>query len=602
MRTDDPSSTCRRTAGVIAIALAFLTIHCAGRALALAYVESSQGLIPPTMDGGRTEIEFSDVNADGRVDILSIGDHGSPYVNTDEHGIMVWFGDGFGAWSVYQNGNFGYGGIGLGDVNGDGLIDAAYGMHHNYGSGDFGNQVLEVALGDGTGRNWIPWDDGLASEGESWGMFGTDLADIDNDGDLDVGSVSFGCCDGLHVDRNNGNGTWTHTWGQLGGNSGMIFLFGDVNADGLMDLVVSHDAGTVFLGDGRGGFVNADGNLPPGGPAYRSGPSLGDIDNDGDLDIAYRASDASLQVWLWNGLGSWINASAGLPTSGIAATQLCDMNGDGWLDVIGLGNGILRVWLGNGGTGWTLAATINLPSPGTFEALRVGGDVDHNGRPDIAVVDDEGSYPSDHNRFHVFRESSIAESLAVRFASPRGGERFAGGSTRFVDWITAVPGSLGGIVSIDLSTTGPNGPWVPIATGLADGGRFQWRIPVVPATDSARLRIRVSAGGHAAEAITPRSFSILPPTGAGVDEGHDRSGAWAGLTIPNPSSDAVRIVWAGDAGSEPIRIIDAGGRVLRILPSGASSWDGRDGSGATLATGVYYLKRGPFAIPLIRIR
>lgn len=74
------------------------------------------------------------------------------------------------------------------------FLDVAYGMHHKWGTGDLGDQLIEVSLGDGTGMNWIPWDDGLATNGEDWGMFGADFADVDNDGDLDIGSVSFGCC------------------------------------------------------------------------------------------------------------------------------------------------------------------------------------------------------------------------------------------------------------------------------------------------------------------------------------------------------------------------------------------------------------------------
>ncbi|MCK4818649.1 VCBS repeat-containing protein, partial [bacterium] len=163
------------------------------------FIESSSGLNNPDWDTGNTEIEFADLNQDGYVDIISIGDHGSPNINTNEHGVMVWFGDGAGTWSVEMNGNFGYGGIAVGDVNRDGLWDVGYGMHHDYSSTDFGDQLIETALGDGTGVNWTPWDDGLATNGEDYGMFATDFADINNDGYLDIGSLSFGSGNGFHI-------------------------------------------------------------------------------------------------------------------------------------------------------------------------------------------------------------------------------------------------------------------------------------------------------------------------------------------------------------------------------------------------------------------
>ncbi len=567
-------------------------------ALALDYVESSQGLIPPSMEGGDTEIEFCDVNEDGRLDLVSIGDHGSPYVNTDQHGIMVWFGDGAGNWAVHMNGNFGYGGIALGDLNGDGRIDAAYGMHHNYSGTDLGDQILEAALGDGTGQNWTPWDDGLATSGEDWGMFGTDLADFDNDGDLDIVSNSFGCCAGVHAYRNNGDGTWTQSFGFLGGNSGQVICSGDINADGFQDFAVSQQNGTVYLGDGTGGFALADANLP-GGSGVRNGVSLGDIDNDGDLDIAFRPSDASLQVWKWDPSGVWSDASAGLPTSGIAATQLADMDGDGWRDVIGLGNGILRVWLGDGGSAWTLAATITLPAPGSFQALRVGGDVDHNGLPDIAVVTEQGSWPSYANRFRVFRESTAAAELAARFVSPAGGERMAGGSARFIDWMAAIPAGETATVDLDLSVSGPEGPWTPIAQAIPCSDRYQWIVPVVPSTDQAHLRLRVASESGSAETITPRPFSILPPSSAAIEG--EIAGTARLFAAPNPSAGLVRLEGFRDA-ARRIEIVDVAGRVMRILGHGERTWDGRDDGGRRVPAGVYFARSAGGRTPLIRIR
>ncbi len=58
-------------------------------AFSLDYIESSSDLETPEMEGGRTELEMVDINNDGNIDILSIGDHGSPYINTSEHGVMV---------------------------------------------------------------------------------------------------------------------------------------------------------------------------------------------------------------------------------------------------------------------------------------------------------------------------------------------------------------------------------------------------------------------------------------------------------------------------------------------------------------------------------
>jgi hypothetical protein len=251
----------------------------------LTYIETSIGLVPPSLEGGHTEVEIGDVNADGNPDLVSIGDHGSPYINTDEHGIMVWFGDGAGNWDVYQTGDFGYGGIALGDVNNDGLMDAGYGMHHNYSGVDFGDQILEVALGDGTGLNWTAWDDGLATNGEDWGMFGTDFADVDNDGDLDIGSISFGCCAGVHVYLNQGDGSWKQSFGILGGNSDMEFSFGDINGDGNADMAVSHSDGTIYLGNVAGNYSLEQGNLPA--PERISSEALGDINHDGRDELGF---------------------------------------------------------------------------------------------------------------------------------------------------------------------------------------------------------------------------------------------------------------------------------------------------------------------------
>ena len=255
----------------------------------LTYSPITNGLNTVMFEGGNSEIEVGDIDNDGDLDIVSIGDHGSPFINATETGIMVWKNNGTGTnWSHTQSGNFGYGGCALGDVNNDGKMDVAYSMHHNQANTDFGDQLMEVALGNGTGNSWTPYDDGLATNGESWGMFGTDLADVNSDGLLDIGANSFGCCAGIHVYKNNGSGTWTQTWGVTGGNGRNQFMFGDFDNDGNADIATANEWGLIWKNNGMGQFSPMLNGFIPADTVQNYGYvnlAVGDVNNDGAKDI-----------------------------------------------------------------------------------------------------------------------------------------------------------------------------------------------------------------------------------------------------------------------------------------------------------------------------
>jgi hypothetical protein len=518
----------------------FAQTHSSVTAQTLTYTESSIGLAVPAWEGGRTELEFADMNQDGNIDIITIGDHGNPGIQSGEQGLMVYFGDGQGNWNVQMTGDFGYGGIAAGDVNNDGLMDVGYAMHHNYSSTDFGDQLIEVALGDGTGTNWTPWDDGLATNGEDWGMFSTDFADIDNDGDLDLGSVSFGCCSGIHVYRNNMNGTWTQSFGFLDGNSDMIFQFGDINNDGIMDFIAGHESGTAYFGDGTGAFNLNDIGLPPAGSLGRYGPSLGDVDNDGGMDLAFASSNGGVHVYIYmDDIQEWIDWSGNLPATGpFEHTQLADMDMDGFIDLAAYGAGTFQVFLGYGSGNWTADATFTTGDPGSSQAFRVGGDVDHNGLPDIVILEEEGDWISYQNYLRCYRENSIPYSLSMQPVFPHGNEMLRPGSARFIDWIGAVPlDEPTSQVMLEYSTTGPEGPWTFIASELPDNGRLQWIVPQEN-SNNCFIRYTVSAGIMVQSGITPFAFTINDGT-IGVEE--VKPADFDLKVYPNPASSQLAV-------------------------------------------------------------
>ncbi|MEO0190735.1 MAG: T9SS type A sorting domain-containing protein, partial [candidate division WOR-3 bacterium] len=428
-----------------------------------------------------------------------------------------------------------------------------------------------------------------------WGMFCTDFADIDNDGDLDLGGNSFGADDGIHIFINHLDGTWHQSFGFIGGNSTMDFMFGDVNNDGYADFCAGHQYGSIYLGNGSGGFSNADGNLPPGGSSGRRGPSLGDVDNDGDLDFAFCNSSGGVEVWTWQGNNNWISYSTGLPTTGLYdLTQLFDMNLDGFVDLCAFGDSTVTIWR-NTGTGWTQDTTFKTPSPGTPQAFRVGADADHNGYPDILVVGDEGDSWNSRNRPRFYKESSIPQNLFIYPVFPRGGQKFYRGSVQFIKWTCGVP-SGSATIKLELSTSGPNGPWTLIATNVKNNCRYQWRIPSnTQGSDNCYIRFTAMTANDTAIALNPLPFTILPIVG--IERICLENAKSMDLNVtPNPANGSVIIRVNTEKGKSVVRIYDTDGKIVRELfkINGTGEfniyWDCRDRMQRLVPSGIYFIK------------
>lgn len=551
----------------------------------LTYSVVTSGLNSISFDGGGTELECGDVDGDGDIDIVSVGTHGAPNVNATEAGVMVWKNNGTGTnWSAGKSGNFGYGGCALGDVNNDGKMDIGYAMHHNWGANDFGDQLIEVALGDGTGSSWTPYDDGLATNGETYGMFGIDFADINNDGLLDLASNSFGCCAGVHAYKNNGDGTWTQIWGIVGGNSMSMAELGDYDRDGYPDMFMSSEIGNVYKNSAGTGFAS----MQPGIPLdWTMRFSLGDVNNDGAVDMAAYSSMigtvSDLKVYTFNlNTNTWVSISNGLPNpaTGVNRIKLAHMDKDGNMDLLTWSPDSVRIYKGDGAGNWTRNGGFGKP-----ETQMVGwgvADFNHDGYGDVAVIGSSGN-----TNLKVYMSvQPTPNSLTIIPLTPKGYECFMPGSAQFLKWISAVPVGPAAQVTIEYSSTGSAGPWATVVNNYPNSGTYQWAVPNIN-SNNCFLKYTVTAGTTPATVITSNAFGIgtcTPPTSV-----NDAANSNSHLTVfPNPFNEVTTISIEGWNKSQDwqLAVYDVMGSLVYGQPVDAAIITLRP----NLTSGVYFVE------------
>lgn len=173
--------------------------------------------------------------------------------------------------------------------------------------------------------------------------------DVDHDGDLDVVvSVEHGV---NRLYRNDGGGKLTYVPDAFGTrmHDSEHVRAADFNGDGHMDVVFVAEADEyhqLYLGDGKGGFVDASARLPA--HSQGNGLAVGDVDGDGLPDIfigstgeAGGGKEVPAKNLLFLGdprrPGYFIDASAThLPQANdqTEGAVLADMDGDGDLDLV----------------------------------------------------------------------------------------------------------------------------------------------------------------------------------------------------------------------------------------------------------------------------
>lgn len=317
---------------------------------------------------------WADMDGDRDLDVVVSGqDSGGNYQ------LRVYANGGPAAYTISNaqtevfgaNNGLGFGGVAVGDLDGDGDNDIVVTGSRNTAAS---RQILVARNNGGLAFTQITVDAGSGLQDGH-----PALGDFDNDGDLDLAVAGLDPAGQrqLRVYRNNGDATFDAAQVEVNGaaNNGYAtnarVAWGDYNNDGDLDLVVLGQNGGgrqvhLYRNNGNGSFNTTPVDVTAGGGGLSDGDvAWGDLNGDALLDVVamgFNGANSQLRVYRNNNNDTFTTfnvpgaANLGIQNGGVAVG---DSNNDGVPDIAVTGTrlatGNEEVWLyrNNGGFAFT---------------------------------------------------------------------------------------------------------------------------------------------------------------------------------------------------------------------------------------------------------
>ena len=283
-----------------------------------------------------------------------------------------------------------WGATGFADVDNDNDIDL-------YSSGDYNNGFPRggLYLNDGTG-DYVRDPNSML---DSLRYGDVDFFDADGDGDQDL--LMVGDNNSVPIAQlllNDGSGSFSPSASQPFSPSQFAAIaHGDLDGDNDPDVIVAAYSGSsnfytnIYLNNGSGIFT------PTANPLIsiqQGSISLGDIDNDTDLDLFLSgiipgSNTFYSRIFLNNGAAVFTGINTGISNIRFSDSEFADLDNDGDLDLVIAGeksnyNRIAEVYLNNGSGTFTLMANPNLT--GTHQSGLAVADFNMDGSLDLVIT------------------------------------------------------------------------------------------------------------------------------------------------------------------------------------------------------------------------